>query len=422
MSSILAFAVFFSFSFCSLISQANFSNYNSILIGDQAAGMGGAATAMTEDASAVAWYNPAAMAKLKGQAFSAAVGIYKKFDTRYRDDSDITKASLRVNQGFFRALPSSTGSVIRPEEISALKDWTLALTILVPEYESFKGDIFTDGTSSSTLNLVTESIWVGGAIARKINETDSLGLSLYYTARSVSRTVNDRSFVSPTQSQIFSEEKNITQNAVVGILGWHHDLSEGFLLGLSLRLPSLPVSGKAEVTQDVVSNGAIGSLVAARDMNTKAHIPAKLALGLAWVTPNESKWAVDLNVYEPLSYEDIEDNPAVSERIEHRLVVNGAAGYEKYWLPWLRTRFGIFSNFSAHPNPDPLKVRGQGDHVDQAGFSANAGLRTKNIEYTFGGYYSGGRGQSVQRINQVYQVVPKVQNVFTMLVGTAYSF
>jgi hypothetical protein len=404
--------------------EANFSNYNSILIGDQAAGMGGAATAMTEDAAAVAWYNPAALAKLEGQSFSAAVGIYKKFDTRYLDDSDLTKASLKVNQGFFRALPSSTGSVIRPKQSSLLNDWTLALSILVPEYETFKGDIFTDteGASSSTLNLTTESIWVGGAMARRIDADNSVGFTLYYTARNVSKTVNDRTFVSSSQSQIFTEEKNFTQNAVVGILGWHQDVSENFKWGASFRLPSLHVAGKGELTQTLVSNGSIGTPISLRDLDSKAHIPWKLSLGIAWVSPEDSKWAFDLTVYEALAYDDVEDHPSISEKIEHRNVVNGSLGYEKSWADWLRTRIGIFSNYSAHPNPDPEKVKGQGDHVDQAGFSANAAIRSGNIEYTFGGYYTGGRGRSVQRINQIYQVVPKVQNVFTMLVGTSYSY
>jgi len=53
--------------------QGAFSNYNSILIGDQAAGMGGAYTAMSSDASAVSFYNPAGLAFLKGHSFSGSI-------------------------------------------------------------------------------------------------------------------------------------------------------------------------------------------------------------------------------------------------------------------------------------------------------------------------------------------------------------
>lgn len=401
--------------------HANISNYNSILIGDQAAGMGGAATAMTEDASALPWYNPAGLAKLRGKSFSAAVGIYKKFDTRFQDDGDLTKASLRVNQGFFRALPSSTGSIVRPKEIPWLENWTLALSILVPEYETFKGDVFGEGQSVSTLNLTTESIWVGIAASKMVKADESMGITIYYTARSVSKSVSDRTYIDPTRSQIFTEERNITQNGVVAILGWHKDLSPKWKLGISQRLPSLHVAGSAEVYQAMISDGALLEPVYERRLDTKTRIPAKTSVGVAYVDPGRSRWALDVNYYQGLSYGDLESYD-FAERIEHKPTVNVSLGYERSWTRFLKSRTGFFSNYSSHPDPDPTLVKGQGDHVDQAGFSANLAFRSGRIEYTFGGYYTGGRGRSVQRVQQEYVVLPKVQNIFTMLVGTSYYF
>ncbi len=412
---ILGLALILCFSFSA------YANYNSILIGDQAAGMGGAATAMTEDASAVAWYNPAAAAKLEGQSFSAAVGIYKKYDIRYRDDGDFSKASLRVNQGFFRALPSSTGSVIRAPNSDLLRDWTFVFSILVPEYETFKGDIAKEGDSLSTFAMTTESIWVGGGVARRIGASDSVGVTIYYTARSLSKSVNDRTYVNATQSQIFTEERNMTQNAVVMLLGYHRDLSENWKWGLSARLPSLSVAGEAELTRTSIVNGAIQTPVSERALPAPARNPWKISSGVAYTVKGNWSAAFDLNTYGPLRYGDIE-NTSYAERIEHQPIWNASFGFEKIWAEWFRTRVGIFTNFSPHPNPKTAEVQGQGDHVDQGGFSANLALKSGNIEYTFGGYYTGGRGRSVQRINQNYEVVPKVVNVFTMLVGTSYSF
>lgn len=401
--------------------RANFSNYNSILIGDQAAGMGGAATAMVEDASGMAWYNPAGLAKLQGQSFSAAVGIYKKFDIRYKEDSDIARAGLTANEGFFQALPSSTGSVIRPLQIPILQQWTLGLSILVPEYQNFKGQIESEGQSISTLDLTTQSLWVGGAMARKISPTESMGFTIYYTARSVSKTVNDRTYTDSTHFQIFSEERNLKQNAIVGILGYHLDLGEFWKFGASYRFPSLSIAGKADVTRNNIVNGTSDAPIANFDVGTKARIPWKTSLGIAYVKPGWLRWAFDVNAYGPQSYGDVEDF-ALSEKIEQKLTFNFSTGLEYFWAPWLRTRVGVFSNYSSHPDPEPSLVQGQADHVDQAGFSANLGFRSENIEYTFGGYYTGGRGRSVQRIHQIYEVVTKTENVFTMLVGTSYSF
>ncbi len=57
------------------------------------------------------------------------------------------------------------------------------------------------------------------------------------------------------------------------------------------------------------------------------------------------------------------------------------------------------------------------------GFSANAVFISDNkIAYTFGGYYTGGIGQSLQRGFGIYQKVSKKQDIFTMLVGTSFYF
>ena len=64
-----------------------------------------------------------------------------------------------------------------------------------------------------------------------------------------------------------------------------------------------------------------------------------------------------------------------------------------------------------------------GDRVDLLGWSANVTLISKErIRTTFGGYYNVGRGKSIQRMNQEYQIIPKTQQVFTMLVATSYYF
>lgn len=410
------------FSLIPALSWGAFSNYNSILIGDQAAGMAGAYTAMTEDASALAWYNPAALAKLQGQAFSAAVGIYKKFDTSYNTSEDLSRASMRANQGFFRALPSSTGSVLKFEDES-MKDYMFGLSIVTPEYDTFKGEIFNDGTSSSTLSLLDESLWVGGAIAKKIDEKQSIGITIYYTSRSLSKSVMDRQSISSTQAKIFSEERALVQNALVYHVGYHLDITETLKFGFMARLPSTHLYGKATYMDSFVDPTGVGvTSNNLQNVETKARVPRKYSLGLAYVNPSKVlSIAADISYYEPMSYSDIE-HPTLREYIVHNPVWNLSVGGEGWIRSWLKLRLGVFSNLSAHPNPEPGLVSGQGDRVDQLGWSANTALIKGNIQYTFGGYYTGGWGRSVQRINQEYVVVPKQVQVFTMLVGTSYYF
>lgn len=398
-------------------------NYNSILIGDQAAGMGGAATAMTEDASGMSWYNPAALALLPGQSFSASVGVYKKYDTVYSNDTDIVAAGFRSNQGFFRAIPSSSTSVLRPKQIPWLEDWTLALSIVVPTYDSYKGNVVDTLTDTSSLTIVDESLWVGGSVSKIVSDQSSIGMTAYYTARSFTRSVAERTYdpTDATKFRIFTEEVAYTQNAIVAVFGYHRKMTANWNFGMSVRPRSLKVAGKGIFAQNDIENGLVAPPKVFSDLEANPMIPARVNIGFAFVKPESYSIAWDINFYEGFRFNDL-SRLDISEIIEYRAIANVSVGMEYTWDTWLKFRAGLFSNLAATPKPNPLTAKSQGDHVDQAGFSANAAFITGPLAFTFGGYYTGGRGQSVQRVNHQYQVMPKVHNVFTMLIGTSYYF
>lgn len=383
--------------------------------------MAGAATAMVGDSSACAFYNPASCALLKGKSFSAAVGIYKKYDTIYGDNVDLTKAGLRMNQGFFRPLPSSTGSIVRFKDF--MPDWTFSLSIVTPEYDTFQGDLYNSNNSKTTLSITDESLWVGPSIARRISSREAIGLTVYYTARSYSKALTDRTFVSSTQSKIYEEQKSLTQNAIVAVLGYHLAFTKNWKLGASVRFPSLHVAGSAVYFDNNLDSGTTLSTNNLPNLNSKSHIPARYALGIAYEEPGSIAMDFDISTYSKENYRDVEtDVVGISEELDHRSIINTSFGMEFFFKKWLKMRIGAFTNFSAHPDPDITKVRGQGDHVDQLGWASNLAMESGPITYTFGGYYTGGRGQSAQRINQTMGLVSKTQQVFTMLVGTSYAF
>lgn len=402
---------------------AAFGNYNSILIGDMAAGMGGAATAVAEDSAGGAWYNPATLAAMKGESFSAAVGIYKKFDTVYGQGDDLISSALKVNQGFFRALPSSSGSVIRPRQIDWLKEWTLTLSIIVPEFDQYRGQVAKSDVNSSTLTLTDESLWAGGAMSRQISPTEYFGFTIYYTARALTKSVNDRTYRGPNDFKIFTEDRNITQNGVLFIIGYLKELDAHWSWGTSIRFPSMHIMGRASYLANTFEAGQAEQPVALTELDSKTRIPPRVNLGVMW--RDNERWivAADLNLHGYEQYEDLQiTTPGIAEKLEHRALANVSVGVEYKFTHWFKMRGGVFTNFSSFPRPDPATSRGQADQVNQLGFSANAAFRSGQIEYAFGGYYTGGRGDGVQRVDHQYVVLPKVQNVYTMLVGTSYYF
>lgn len=405
----------------SVNARSAFSNYNSIILGDQSAGMAGASTAVVGDVSAGAFYNPATLGELDASAFSAAVGIYKKFDTVYGKDEDFSKAPLRVNQGFFRSLPASTGSAIR------IKDWVFTFSIVVPDYDSYKGDLHSEDQNVTTLTYTDESLWVGGAASRKISKTESMGFTFYYTARNFTQTTNDRSYPSANEAILYNLEKTITENALVPIFGYYKQINRRWAWGASARFRGIPISGKSSVFESYTyANKATPDLVTSNrneaEKSARVVIPGKLTFGLGWRPDPTWLYSLDASIYEGISYEDLEDSNYASS-ISYKSIWNFQLGAEKSLIKWLKLRAGIFTNYSAHPDPDVKLQRPQADHIDMVGFSANFVFIAGNkIGYTFGGYYTGGKGISVQRINQNYELVNKAQHVFTMLMGTSFYF
>ncbi|PWU22767.1 MAG: hypothetical protein C5B49_00115 [Bdellovibrio sp.] len=401
---------------------AIYGNYNSILIGDLSAGLGGAGTSITEDASAGAWYNPATLAVFEGQSFSASVGIYKKFATTFGPSENPVNSALRANQGFFQAVPSSTGSVVRYEETEWLKDWTLTLSILVPEYDTYTGTVKSTDNYNSKIDFTDQALWVGAAFSRKISADGFFGFTVYYTARSFNLTITERTYTDAANFQIFSEERTITQNSVVLLLGYLNRVTENWNWGISFRLPSLSVAGQGVFARTSIINGQnTPAPISYSNLLSRGHIPVRLSTGVSYRGAPDWLWSFDLSYYGAESYSDMESDD-IAERIEHKPIVNFALGAEYKWNSWFKLRGGVFTNLSSYPDPDPAKVWAQGDHVDQLGFSANAALLRKNIEYTFGGYYTGGHGLSSQRVDGQNTVIAKSQNLFTMLVGTSYHF
>ncbi len=395
---------------------AAFSNYNSILIGDRAAGMGGAFTALTNDPGGCSFYNPAALALMHGRSLSAAINVYHKYEIDYGVDQDFSSAPFRVNRGAFKSIPAASGS------IASLGHFAFGISILVPDYEYFAGEIFADGTNTSYLNLIDESLWVGGTLALNLTAEDSVGLTMYYTSRNLVRTLNDLSF-GPSAGDMYVEEKTFHNNSILYILGYHRRIAPRWTMGVSYRFPSLEVSGSGSYySAQIKTDPYTKAVLSETGIDSETRIPARAAIGIAYEIPKAWTLSMDLSHYAPENYTDI-DLIQAGENIVHNEVWNGALGFEYHLYDWLRMRLGIYTNFSSTPKIDHNKEERQGDHVDMWGFSANLAIFTSDaVSVTLGGYYTGGRGESTQHLNQAIRVLPKSFQTFAFLVGSSYYF
>lgn len=395
-----------------------FSNPNSILIGEQSAGMGGAYTALYGDSSAAGFYNPASLVFIEGNNVSASATLFNKFDTSYGEGGNIVQAGQRVNRGFFRTIPSSIGNVYR------YKEWAFGFNIIVPDYDFFAGNIASTSTTQSFLNYTDESLWSGFVASYKWNENHSFGATLYYTARSLIRSSLDRTEVAANHEIITSEEKSIKHNGVLFVLGYLWKISPTWSLGVSARPPIINFSGEGAYFQSITdTNNLPSQTIQYKSTKAFTYVPPKYTLGVAYQWNDRLTFSIDGSYYTAYSYRDMADSN-VADLIEHVETWNAAFGAEyKFQDPAFRLRAGVFTNNSSHPDVPVNPTTRLGDHLNLIGFSGNiAFFVSENSQYSVGGFYYGGDGHSVQKTGNQLTRLDKNHQVFSLLISTSYKF
>lgn len=394
---------------------ASYTNFNTILIGERAAGMGGASTAMVNDPAASSYYNPATLSRVEGSSLSAAVNLYSKFDTNYSDKSDLDDSILKVNRGSIVPIPSASGAV------HSFGNFALGLSVLYPHFSNYSGQVKNNDDKTAYINLRDESLWVGGSLAVNTSKQASVGFSFYYTSRTFSKSLTDR-FSSGSVSTLITQEKTFTQNSLIYILGYYNELTPKLSLGLSYRFPSLQVDGEGSFNSSTVSSD--GSTVEFKEntqMSASSITPAKVNLGLAY---KSKKWTIsaDLNHTERTVYNDVSES-SLQERYDYLPTFNLNLGVEYKFANWLSCRAGAFTNLSATRKIPENPNKKFADHIDMYGTSANCAVFTSHqSSVTLGGYYTGGSGHAVEQIANQLQKIEKNQRMFTFLVATSFKF
>ena len=258
----------------------------------------------------------------------------------------------------------------------------------------------------------------------KFNEQHSLGLTLYYTARSLIRSSLDRTVISPTHEIITSEEKSIKHNGILAILGYHWILNKKWSIGASYRPPVLDISGDGSYYQSTTDTNSLPSqIIQYRSTNAFTYIPPKYSIGIGLKASERFTMSLDGSYMTGFQYEDMANSNA-SDFIKHVETWNAAMGAEyKFKEPNFDWRFGVFTNNSTHPEINPNPTQKVGDNIDMLGFSSNIAFRvSENSQYTIGGFYFGGEGYSVQRTGNQYTRLDKKHHVFSLLISTSYKF
>jgi hypothetical protein len=369
----LAWALIWLILFTTSSAHAESTNKRLLLPGAKAQALGGAFTAVADDASA-GWYNPAGLGLLYGPGVSITANNFsrsKKIIHGVSRQSNLQENSSSLYPGFAgghtRVGPFAVG-------------WSYFTLEQQNTDESSEINVSTSSTSSafaySRSELTTGSlIHAGASVALALGKNISLGVSEFYYRRQKQTALKERSSF---DSGVFYDSflRQSTQNegttTVVGLIMKYPSAS----LGLSARVPRALTDKTNYETALVTYTSGAPELASTTNRTHREDetIVRTWNLGLAWNPLNFLLMAADLIYYQP-----------------SQTPWPGAGGYDtRGTLDWsfgseltmgsFVVAGGLFTNSSLVDKPQPSLLYSEPTQLNLRGFSGGLGYRTKQSE------------------------------------------
>lgn len=372
-------------------------HYNNFSVGERPSGMGGAYTALSNDATGL-YYNPAGIVGGSDQV-TASIYAYAKSTTEYKKvfgNTNWTSDNSEFIPGFFgftHSLPLGTVGLS-----VAIVD-----SSKVNQNQDLNG-IIVDGTTrweGGRINYNHENrIYnIGPSYGLRLSDEFSLGTTLYVHYKKLRKDQN-QIFASGGGSDyellwenVRIEETEWGLRPIVGILwkprnttvSWGLTLSRTFLLSSEY---SYQYVGTYQLTSPSGSrNSAYATAEKTSDLR---EYPYVITLGMA--NSFSPRWLLswDLSYYSPTSRQDRNDPPST---FSTRGFFNTALGAEfKYSDRWI-FRGGVFSNLSNN-SIDDLPINTRAESIDLYGGSLSVTHRVRTASFTLGTSYSTGSGKA----------------------------
>lgn len=392
-------AVLLSLSLCAATAGADEYHYNNILIGDRASGMGGAYTAVSDDPGGM-YYNPAGIAYSAGKNLSASVNAYSVSNRTYKgviNGKDWTRTSSTLLPNFF--------GIIQP-----IGKFKMGFSYAVPDSNQEDQDQrFVNNTAVINFNNNNNTNLFGPSIAVPVNDSLSVGATLYVHKRSTEAILNqsvvDGSGAITQWQNGYVESDEWGIKPVVGVMWAPIDkLSVGLTVSKTIVLSS----------DILVQSTDIAAPRTYDSYDYKRKYPYQVTAGAAYFL-NSS-----LLVSGDLSYNSSYDYTWVGGVNNREAVVNGAMGAEYYVNKNWAVRGGLFTDFANTPSVVSGGTN-QKEHIDMFGGSMTVSHFTKNTSISAGGSFKYGSGKSqVLGGNSAIQDVDA--NSWTMFISSSYSY
>ncbi len=410
------------FLFLATFARANEANYQEYIVGDRAAGMGGAACAIAESLDAC-FFNPAGLARIRHNSVSVSASLYG-FDKYGESDSLYPGEDLSTDS--FLTIPSSMGTVIAIGSNSAV-----AFSVFIPNKTLISEIVaFWDQQHFFNFYIDDQTLWVGPSFGFAISPELSFGASLFGVYRTYSHFESVY-----LGNYAVSQSYNLKHQNVglLSLLGAQYSPDDRWHFGLTCQTPSLNVWGDGKFEGHyALADDTFSEVEAeyAENMKSDNHIPAEFKAGVAWIKPRHYGAAADVTYHLPTSFARVEGEFKSGKEAllitQRSSVVDMNVGCEYYVRGTYPIRGGFFTSFSSATDPD-IDHPEYPAQIDLYGVTASVGVEKERITMNIGMSYAFGSGRALgwdveDRESLVRSIVDANSSHLFLFLNTAYLF
>ncbi len=370
--------------FASGVARADGNHYVNVLVGERAAGMGGAYTGVADDAAGI-YYNPAGIAFATETSLSASMNAYRTVKTSYEGTVlggkgwDRESSSLLPN---FFGLTHPVGPGVAgfayavPDSVSTDQDQVFEnLPSSIPGVTVDRHRINFNEQDTITL--------FGPSYGLSLGDRVSVGATLFGHRRTVEFILSQLVELSDGRDQVSSTYLDVDEWGIRPVLGAMISLTDRLALGLSgARTWVLSSDARAQATKKSIDTDAVTENVV--DSEDHRRYPWEARFGLAWFPNERFLWAVDA------TYHAATRDPAFGDR---EATWNAATGVEWFPSPVWALRAGVFTDRANTPEIRSGRTD-QLEHVDRYGGTLSVTRFRRGASLTFGLVYTRGTGEA----------------------------
>ncbi|MFC1669340.1 OmpP1/FadL family transporter [Spirochaetota bacterium] len=332
MKRLLQFLLFLVLIISSQIVYADVYNNRNQIIGERAAMMGGAYTALSEDSSGT-FYNPAGTAFIDRTMISITANVYHYMN--YKRKNEQAGYDFENKLDYFETIPTSFGVSYRLSE-----KFVLSISIYQVDRFDFKNTEFNSGKSQSLTIEVSASSWIfGPSVSYKILDNLSIGVNTFFH-------YSRGRFMSYWESD-FEFETSANEYSSIGFIpeiGIKWNVIDNFKIGMKYGVETVNIDGKSK---SMIRTSYTPSYREVTDGD--ARLPHTLTMGIAYEKKGSYAVAFDFTYYFKMKY----SNPYEMFRIdsidnyhEERNHFNISLGGEYFVTKAISLRAGFFTNTS----------------------------------------------------------------------------